>query len=377
MICTVDEKGYCERHKMVHADKLLALCLSDTILGKTIRKSLDALAQRRAVPSVQAKPMTPPAKLPKCAHVGGPTGQLVVCKTCAGKIQLKVFACSVYGTCTIQKKSTEEPIACCNGCPSFRDESIPMVGSAMNTADALKLINEPPGTLDPAWKATAEAYTIEIGRHAAAAKSAAYPEGKYAGRGIVVGAGGVKFFGCAWVCVSMLRWLGCKLPVEFWYLGRGEMDPQMADLAKRLDVTVVDARAVAASLPIPPRILNGWELKPFSVLHSRFEEVMYLDADCIPVQNPEKLFESAEYLETGAIFWPDLAPNDGRKEWIPPVVWERCGMTPRNYVDFESGQVVVDKRRCWDAMLLTQWMNEHSDYWYKMVFGDKTTWHLC
>jgi FkbM family methyltransferase len=174
----------------------------------------------------------------------------------------------------------------------------------------------------------------------------------------------------------MLRWLGCKLPVEFWHLGRGEMDSQMIELAKRLDVTVIDAREFAKSLPNHPRILNGWELKPFSVLHSRFEEVMYLDADCIPIQNPEKLFESAEYQDTGAIFWPDLAPHD-RKEWIPDVVWERCGMVPRNYVDFESGQVVVNKRKCWDAMLLTQWMNEHSDYWYKMVFGDKTTWHLC
>ena len=335
MICELDTQNFCERHGRIHNVGEIRLALDPGPVGVKYRKLWDSWLGK----SVEDEPVETPTT-EKSQSAPAKTAR---CTPCSKKMRKDVFL---------------------------------KVGPNMDITNALKLINEPPGTLDASWKATSDAYAIEIGNQAELAKSATYPQEKFAGRGIVVGAGGVKFFGCAWVCVSMLRWLGCTLPVEFWHLGRGEMDSQMIELAKRLDVTVVDARQVACSLPTAPRILNGWELKPFSVLHTRFEEVMYLDADCIPIQNPEKLFESAEYQDTGAIFWPDLAPHD-RKEWVPPVVWERCGMTPRNYVDFESGQVVVNKRKAWDAMLLTQWMNEHSDYWYKMVFGDKTTWHLC
>ena len=42
----------------------------------------------------------------------------------------------------------------------------------------------------------------------------------------------------------------------------------------------------AAKLPEPPRILNGWESKAFAIKNSRLAEVMFLDADCIPVIEP-------------------------------------------------------------------------------------------
>src|SRR5262249_53503064 len=42
----------------------------------------------------------------------------------------------------------------------------------------------------------------------AAASPAAYPGG-FAGRGIVIAAGGPTYFPCAYVCVSVLRELGC------------------------------------------------------------------------------------------------------------------------------------------------------------------------
>ena len=42
------------------------------------------------------------------------------------------------------------------------------------------------------------------------------------GRGIVIAAGGVKFQINAWVCIRMLRDLGCQLPIQCWYLGDPE-----------------------------------------------------------------------------------------------------------------------------------------------------------
>ncbi len=52
-------------------------------------------------------------------------------------------------------------------------------------------------------------------------------------------------------------------------------------------------------------------------------------------------------------------------------------MEPRNSVDFESGQLLVDKRRCWTELAATRHLNEHSDWYYHFVFGDKSTFHLA
>lgn len=195
-------------------------------------------------------------------------------------------------------------------------------------------------------------------------------------RGIVCGAGGALYFANAFAMLVRLRSLGCSLPVEFWHLGPHEMDPTMQRLAEDHGVRVIDARAFCLARGIAPRVLNGWELKPFSVLHSEFEEVVYLDADCIPVQNPSLLFGRPEYQQLGSIFWPDLPPND-RPEWLPDVCWRNVGMQPQMGRDFESGQFVIDKRRCSRALRAANWINQHSDWFYQFVFGDKSTFHLA
>lgn len=195
-------------------------------------------------------------------------------------------------------------------------------------------------------------------------------------RGIVIGAGGAKYFSCGFACFWTLRQLGCNLPVEFWILGEHEIDRNMLALAKAHDIKVVDGLEVCRRKKLSPRILNGWELKPFSVLHSDFEEVMYLDADNIPAVNPEYLFDDPTYVKTGAMFWPDLPP-EFRTEWLPSVCWENIGMTYQDSVDFESGQFMINKAKCYKELVVTMWMNEHSDWFYRFVYGDKSTYHLA
>jgi hypothetical protein len=49
----------------------------------------------------------------------------------------------------------------------------------------------------------------------------------------------------------------------------------------------------------------------------------------------------------------------------------------RDEPQFESGQLLIDKRRCWRPLQLTLHLNEHSDYYYTAFFGDKDTFHLA
>lgn len=57
-----------------------------------------------------------PAAAGVCIHLGKPTGKLVECQTCQGRVQLKTFECGVYGECTIGKKAGTTAV--CAGCPS-------------------------------------------------------------------------------------------------------------------------------------------------------------------------------------------------------------------------------------------------------------------
>ena len=189
-------------------------------------------------------------------------------------------------------------------------------------------------------------------------------------RGIVICAGGIRYFTCAWVCINMLRKMGCTLPIELWHLGPREINDGMRELLSPLDVRCVDAYTVRERRPV--RILNGWELKPYAILYSNFSEVIALDADNVPLIDPAFLFETPQYAESGAIFWPDFGRLAESRS-----IWKLAGVAFRDEPEFESGQIVIDKRRCWKPLHLTMWMNEHSDFWYRHIHGDKETFHIC
>lgn len=200
---------------------------------------------------------------------------------------------------------------------------------------------------------------------------APYPT-RFRGRGIVTCAGTIRYYTSAWVLIRMLRRLGCTLPIQLWYLGAEERDADWLALAAEQGVDCVDASFVARRYP--HRRLGGWELKPYAMLHSPFREVLLLDADNVPVADPTYLFHDPEYLRTGAVFWPDgyrTPPESPR--------WEAFGVPYRDEPEVESGQVLVDKQACWRALNLCNWYNEHSDYFYTLVYGDKDTfrfaWH--
>jgi hypothetical protein len=196
-----------------------------------------------------------------------------------------------------------------------------------------------------------------------------YPGG-YRGRGVVICTGGVEYFTNAWICMQMLRRWGCRLPIELWHLGPEELDRVMRSLVQPLGVRCIDALEMCRRHPA--RRMGGWELKAYAIRHSRFREVLLLDSDNVPLTDLTFLFKTPEYQRTGAIFWPD-APGDP----VPARVWECCGISGPDNLTFETGQMVLDKARCWGALVLAQWYNENSDFFYRHVYGDKETFHLA
>jgi hypothetical protein len=206
---------------------------------------------------------------------------------------------------------------------------------------------------------------------AAASADSPFPEHRFAGRGIVICAGGARLFTCAWVAIALLRrHLGCTLPIEVWHLGPEEMGPPMRGLLEELDVQPVDALEVAKRHQVER--LGGWELKPYAVMHSRFREVLLLDADNVPIKDPSFLFDRSEFRDTGTLFWPDIVRLSPGNE-----IWAFSGLSYRDTPSVESGQMVLDKSRCWRALSLSHWINQHSDTFYQFLHGDKDTYLIA
>lgn len=184
-------------------------------------------------------------------------------------------------------------------------------------------------------------------------------------------AGGARLLTCAWVAINVLRRvLGCTLPIELWHIGPRELGRLEASLLAPLNVEIVDALEVTRSWPA--RTLGGWELKPYALIHSRFEQVLLLDADNVAVIDPEFLFELPPLADAGAIVWPDLV----RLTRDNPI-WDLCGVAFRSEPAWESGQLLVDKSRCWHALQIALHMNMHSEVFYDYTHGDKDTFHLA
>lgn len=274
-------------------------------------------------------------------------------------------------------------VAGCSGC-MYRTDGQTVTApdpaySITTPEEASEHIGPPKGSRDKTWlhsDATKHAMRLLIDE-AADADYGQMPE-TMTGRGIVISGGNAKYFPLAFAVIYLLRkHLNCTLPVELWHLGPIEMSHEMRMAAESLgDVTVRDC---IDQKPLP-RILSGWESKPWSILHSRFAEVLYLDADNLPARDPSELFEDPHYQKHGAMFWPDL-PNG--KEWIPQETWDILGLPVwrRGGPAFESGQILIDKRQCWRELNLTVHLNSYSDCWFEYVYGDKDTfklaWHRC
>uniref|UniRef100_H3GDI9 Nucleotide-diphospho-sugar transferase n=1 Tax=Phytophthora ramorum TaxID=164328 RepID=H3GDI9_PHYRM len=122
--------------------------------------------------------------------------------------------------------------------------------------------------------------------------------------------------------------------------------------------------------------------KIHAIYHSSFDRVLFLDADNVPVRDPSFLFDSPEFVKTGALFWPDF--------WHPTstmfglhnksLLWELLDV---NFVDMfeqESGQLVVDRRRHAAPLELVLFYATHEPNFfvhYKLAWGDKDLFRLA
>ena len=297
-----------------------------------------------------APPQTPPPRLLPCAYWGA-------------RADLGCPGCRHPG-------HAQATAAECDTCVDYL---FPVLTPQTPVSWVRRLLDLPPAPQPEGWWRWAnvqEAYRRAAADHIRRAAASLGGEG----RGVVV-VGGGNYFASAYVAIRILRHVGCRLPVELWHLA-GEIDEPRRRLLRPYEVECVDADAVAVRHPyrfLEGHWWKGWQLKPYALAHSRFREVLFLDADSYPTRDPSFLFDWDPYRQHGAIFWPDCGTS---AHLLPSEKWHIFGTELRE-PPFESGQMVIDKGRCEAELQLTLWYNAHADFVYRVLWGDKDTFNMA
>lgn len=197
-----------------------------------------------------------------------------------------------------------------------------------------------------------------------AASIVPYPH-TFEGTGIVICAGGLNYYTCCHILIHSVRNSGCNLPIQVWYTGN-EISTEGRVALENKGVTCHNF------LDYENTSLAGWMLKPLAIIKSSFKEVLYLDADNICCNNPETLFLAQEYQSTGAIFWPDYWKT---AEENP--IWDIIGCREFRMQEQESGQLLIHKEKCWQALNLCLYFNSMHQIYYKLLWGDKDTFRFA
>ena len=198
-----------------------------------------------------------------------------------------------------------------------------------------------------------------------------YPENKYSGVGIVMVAGGNKYYVNAYASIRLLREKGCNLPIEVWRLNKEEAVPQIENELKKYNVEIIDASEVNEKLPEPHTHLHGWECKPFAIIHSKYEEVLFLDADVFVDKDPSFIFATDEYKKYQAIYMPDFNRLQKYRSF-----WKVFNVKYRDEPEFESGIIFVNKKTNWQALNLCNKICEWGTrFFFNHFHGDKEAFH--
>ncbi|OBA20782.1 nucleotide-diphospho-sugar transferase [Metschnikowia bicuspidata var. bicuspidata NRRL YB-4993] len=226
------------------------------------------------------------------------------------------------------------------------------------------------------------------------------------GDGIVY-LGGAKYDQLVLTSVSVLRSLGSKIPVEVIVPKRSDYNIDLCNII--LPQLNGKCRVMEDFVPASVMLrIGGFQLKNVALLVSSFKNVLYLDADNVPVKNPDVLFVNEPFKSLRMVMWPDLwrrstsplfyeiagievdkthhARNsyfkgDGRGESSDPALisfHDLKGALPE--ASSETGQMMIDKEKHFPTLVLSMYYNFYGpDYFYPLFSqgaageGDKET----
>ncbi|KAL6049927.1 hypothetical protein QOT17_018628 [Balamuthia mandrillaris] len=207
----------------------------------------------------------------------------------------------------------------------------------------------------------------------------AYDPERVKGRGIVISGGGKPYLPFVYSSIRHLRHtLNCTLPIEIWTLREEtptscftHFKDEFTDVKLRVMDDVQWPVSAKDLLALLPAVRRWYFLKVFAILASSFQEVIVLDPDSVPMENPELLFNTKAYTLFGNMFWTDSPPGFARSTFF-----DNTGFNKVWTMETESGQIVLDKRRTWKGLFGAWFLNKEARIVYSYLLGDKDTFPI-
>ncbi|KAG7663758.1 uncharacterized protein J8A68_002705 [[Candida] subhashii] len=226
------------------------------------------------------------------------------------------------------------------------------------------------------------------------------------GDGIVYLAGG-KYNQLVFLSIKILRSNGSRLPVEVIIPKAADYDIQFCE--RILPTLNGKCKLMTDYLP---RYFNnkieGFQLKNIALLISSFERVLYLDADNLPIRNPDVLFNNKPFTDKHLVLWPDFWRRSTSPTYyeIADIPIDPNFMVRNSYIkgdprgaptdpshyslhdtknsipeaSSETGQLLINKRHHFRTLVLAMYYNYFGpDYFYPLFSqgaageGDKET----
>ena len=196
-------------------------------------------------------------------------------------------------------------------------------------------------------------------------------------RGLVSTAGG-QYLPVLVISLRMLRRTGSQLPMEVFLSSPDEYESFICEVVLR----ALNARCVVLSDILDSvqstNEISHYQFKPFAMLFSSFEEILFLDADSFPLHDPETLFENEPFQSRQLVTWPDFWAGSASplyysisSQSVPPLT-ERAST--------ESGELLISKKTHSESLLLATYYNYYGPSHYYSLFsqgapgeGDKET----
>ena len=240
-------------------------------------------------------------------------------------------------------------------------------------------------------------------------------------RGIMIAAGRAGAIINSFVVLHTLRHgTNCTLPVVIAHFGDDEFKKTTKTFFKTLyaDIEFLDLKEeLYPEHHIPLEVGGnrrefGYKLKVFSIYAAPFREMIFLDSDSVPLQDPSKLFAIDAYKKHSNIFWNDF--------WKDPVqLWQVLHLQNDPWINFEmdrvhddedddllsysaeddiknmweretaarasmkypfeaeSGQIVIDRVKYWEVLEWLMFLNTHDSFVYRYSMGDKDTFRVA
>ncbi|KAJ3086848.1 hypothetical protein HK100_008556 [Physocladia obscura] len=207
--------------------------------------------------------------------------------------------------------------------------------------------------------------------------------------GIVITVGNKYFYVAQHLILSLRTVLNVTLPVEIYYTGKYDLSSARVEALRVLpNVEVID---IQTQFPSETVQLTGWAIKAWALLASRFETVLFMDADIAFFTDPTAALSSPLFLKNRLLFFHDRKlhhpgsypgiqllkdMNPHLSNYGANTLFARSHTIRGTTNELESGFLVLDKENTGVlfSLLLAAKMNsklERDQVLYRKVHGDK------